>query len=174
MNRTSFIEVLPLRRWPRRRILVRTTPLTELVLLIVRFGPFGGDDDVAPYVLVMVLVKGCRICLRTFITPVGRNVMRFRPWESRIASNFLVQTFILCCISARNSLHFIASMTDKMSSDPDLSTQIGVKLPVELEREIFELAALSRPVTIPKLMLVSWYVNKWYFLWLYMGFWPRS
>jgi len=39
--------------------------------------------------------------------------------------------------------------------------QVGVKLPVELERVIFELAALSRPVVIPKFMLVAWYVNKW-------------
>ncbi|KAJ6532053.1 hypothetical protein B0H19DRAFT_466315 [Mycena capillaripes] len=44
-------------------------------------------------------------------------------------------------------------MTDRTTSE--------LELPVELQREIFELAALSRPVTIPQLMLVAWYVNKW-------------
>ncbi|KAJ7745746.1 hypothetical protein B0H16DRAFT_1558087 [Mycena metata] len=34
-------------------------------------------------------------------------------------------------------------------------------LPPELEREIFEFAALSQPVTIPKLMLVAWHVKEW-------------
>ncbi|KAJ7017411.1 hypothetical protein C8F04DRAFT_1156516 [Mycena alexandri] len=34
-------------------------------------------------------------------------------------------------------------------------------LPPELEREIFEFAALSRPVMIPKLMLVAWHVKEW-------------
>ncbi|KAJ7261755.1 hypothetical protein B0H12DRAFT_1231407 [Mycena haematopus] len=35
----------------------------------------------------------------------------------------------------------------------------AAKLPLELEREIFVLAALSRPVAIPKFMLVAWWVN---------------
>ncbi|KAJ6514491.1 hypothetical protein C8R47DRAFT_1206836 [Mycena vitilis] len=34
-------------------------------------------------------------------------------------------------------------------------------LPLELERHIFELCALSRPVGIPRLMLVAWRVKKW-------------
>ncbi|KAJ7157714.1 hypothetical protein C8R43DRAFT_1125381 [Mycena crocata] len=34
-------------------------------------------------------------------------------------------------------------------------------LPTELEREIFELTALSRPVSIPKLMRISWRVKDW-------------
>ncbi|KAF8206185.1 hypothetical protein K438DRAFT_1756287 [Mycena galopus ATCC 62051] len=46
-----------------------------------------------------------------------------------------------------------------MATTPELLVQ--VKLPVELEREIFELSALSRPVTIPNLLLVAWHVNKW-------------
>jgi hypothetical protein len=35
-------------------------------------------------------------------------------------------------------------------------------LPTELERQIFELCALSRPVRIPKLMLVAWRVKEWW------------
>ncbi|KAJ6533308.1 hypothetical protein DFH09DRAFT_1325811 [Mycena vulgaris] len=35
------------------------------------------------------------------------------------------------------------------------------RLPPELERQIFEIAALSRPVTIPRPMLVAWRVNTW-------------
>ncbi|KAF7374620.1 hypothetical protein MSAN_00346600 [Mycena sanguinolenta] len=35
-----------------------------------------------------------------------------------------------------------------------------MNMPVELQMEIFDLAASSRPVTIPKFMLVSWWVNK--------------
>ncbi|KAJ7620069.1 hypothetical protein FB45DRAFT_147022 [Roridomyces roridus] len=34
-------------------------------------------------------------------------------------------------------------------------------LPPELERGIFEICALSRPVLIPKLMLVAWRVKEW-------------
>jgi len=34
-------------------------------------------------------------------------------------------------------------------------------LPPELERQIFELCAFSRPVTIPELMLVAWRVKEW-------------
>ncbi|KAJ7438560.1 hypothetical protein B0H11DRAFT_1633415, partial [Mycena galericulata] len=34
-------------------------------------------------------------------------------------------------------------------------------LPVELEKEIFEIAAYSRPLCIPKLMLVAWRVKIW-------------
>ncbi|KAJ7126171.1 hypothetical protein C8R44DRAFT_121267 [Mycena epipterygia] len=34
-------------------------------------------------------------------------------------------------------------------------------LPPELERQIFEICALSRPVLIPKLMLVAWRVKEW-------------
>ncbi|KAF7374628.1 hypothetical protein MSAN_00347600 [Mycena sanguinolenta] len=37
---------------------------------------------------------------------------------------------------------------------------IPTALPLELQMEIFVLAARSRPVAIPKLMLVSWWVNK--------------
>ncbi|KAJ7461168.1 hypothetical protein FB451DRAFT_1562985 [Mycena latifolia] len=33
--------------------------------------------------------------------------------------------------------------------------------PSELEREIFEICALSRPISIPKLMLVAWRVKEW-------------
>ncbi|KAJ7465356.1 hypothetical protein B0H11DRAFT_2006926 [Mycena galericulata] len=36
-----------------------------------------------------------------------------------------------------------------------------LNLPLELERNIFELAALSRPVLIPKLMLTAWRVKRW-------------
>ncbi|KAF7369375.1 hypothetical protein MVEN_00266100 [Mycena venus] len=42
--------------------------------------------------------------------------------------------------------------------DPQSST---LELPSELERHIFELCACSRPVTIPKLMLVAWRVKEW-------------
>ncbi|KAJ6550155.1 hypothetical protein B0H19DRAFT_1265015 [Mycena capillaripes] len=35
------------------------------------------------------------------------------------------------------------------------------RLPPELERLIFELAAISRPTSIPKLMLISWRVKEW-------------
>ncbi|KAJ7445105.1 hypothetical protein FB451DRAFT_1293379 [Mycena latifolia] len=35
------------------------------------------------------------------------------------------------------------------------------RLPPDLEREIFEICALARPVTIPGLMLVAWRVKKW-------------
>ncbi|KAJ7922646.1 hypothetical protein B0H13DRAFT_2267457 [Mycena leptocephala] len=34
--------------------------------------------------------------------------------------------------------------------------------PPELERELFEICALSRPVSIPKLMLVAHHVKEWY------------
>ncbi|KAJ7664997.1 hypothetical protein B0H17DRAFT_1143473 [Mycena rosella] len=34
-------------------------------------------------------------------------------------------------------------------------------LPLDLERQIFEIAALSRPVGIPNLMLVAWRVKEW-------------
>ncbi|KAJ7889762.1 hypothetical protein B0H13DRAFT_1578090, partial [Mycena leptocephala] len=34
-------------------------------------------------------------------------------------------------------------------------------LPLDLERHIFELCACSRPVVIPKLMLVAWRVKEW-------------
>jgi hypothetical protein len=34
-------------------------------------------------------------------------------------------------------------------------------LPIELERQIFEICASSRPVLIPKLMLVAWRVKQW-------------
>ncbi|KAF7330670.1 hypothetical protein MSAN_02452300 [Mycena sanguinolenta] len=36
-----------------------------------------------------------------------------------------------------------------------------IALPPELEREIFETCAFSRPVSIPKLMLVAQYVKEW-------------
>ncbi|KAJ7168471.1 hypothetical protein C8R46DRAFT_1091739 [Mycena filopes] len=47
-----------------------------------------------------------------------------------------------------------------MPSTPLNLQEPGI-LPPELEREIFEFAALSRPVTIPKLMLVAWHVKEW-------------
>ncbi|KAJ6535061.1 hypothetical protein B0H19DRAFT_1184834 [Mycena capillaripes] len=34
-------------------------------------------------------------------------------------------------------------------------------LPLELERDIFETCSLSRPMLIPKLMLVAWHVKEW-------------
>ncbi|KAJ6476697.1 hypothetical protein C8R47DRAFT_657358 [Mycena vitilis] len=34
-------------------------------------------------------------------------------------------------------------------------------LPIDLEREIFEIAALSRPLGIPNLMLVAWRIKTW-------------
>ncbi|KAJ7461189.1 hypothetical protein FB451DRAFT_1405047 [Mycena latifolia] len=34
-------------------------------------------------------------------------------------------------------------------------------LPLDLERHIFEITALSRPVLIPRLMLVAWRVKEW-------------
>ncbi|KAJ6535536.1 hypothetical protein B0H19DRAFT_1183705 [Mycena capillaripes] len=34
-------------------------------------------------------------------------------------------------------------------------------LPLELERAIFEIAALARPTSIPNLMLIAWRVNHW-------------
>ncbi|KAJ7871108.1 hypothetical protein B0H13DRAFT_1043927 [Mycena leptocephala] len=42
----------------------------------------------------------------------------------------------------------------------DELTQIPVP-PIELERQIFEICAGSRPVLIPKLMLVAWRVKQW-------------
>ncbi|KAF7324574.1 hypothetical protein MKEN_00498700 [Mycena kentingensis (nom. inval.)] len=42
-----------------------------------------------------------------------------------------------------------------------MSTQDLPILPPELEREIFELCALSRPVLVPKLILVAWRVKQW-------------
>lgn len=36
------------------------------------------------------------------------------------------------------------------------------RIPHEVERIIFEIAALSRPVSIPNLMLVAWRVKEWY------------
>ncbi|KAJ6529920.1 hypothetical protein DFH09DRAFT_1184893 [Mycena vulgaris] len=44
-------------------------------------------------------------------------------------------------------------MTEGLSVSPTL--------PLELERKIFELAALSRPVCIPNLMRVAWRVQHW-------------
>jgi hypothetical protein len=40
-------------------------------------------------------------------------------------------------------------------------SSLAVELPLELERHIFEICALSRPVGIPKLMLVGWRVKEW-------------
>ncbi|KAJ7078015.1 hypothetical protein B0H15DRAFT_540342 [Mycena belliarum] len=40
-------------------------------------------------------------------------------------------------------------------------TRTETLLPPELEREIFEICALTRPVIIPKLMLVAWRVKNW-------------
>ncbi|KAJ7171305.1 hypothetical protein C8R46DRAFT_1262592 [Mycena filopes] len=37
----------------------------------------------------------------------------------------------------------------------------GPRLPLELERLIFEVAALSRPIGIPTLMLVAWRIKNW-------------
>jgi hypothetical protein len=34
-------------------------------------------------------------------------------------------------------------------------------LPLELERLIFELSALSWPLSVPNLMLVAWRVKQW-------------
>ncbi|KAF7369484.1 hypothetical protein MVEN_00278100 [Mycena venus] len=41
------------------------------------------------------------------------------------------------------------------------SLSSSLMVPLELEREIFELCALSWPTSIPKLMLVTRYVKKW-------------
>jgi hypothetical protein len=35
-------------------------------------------------------------------------------------------------------------------------------LPPELERVVFEISALSRPIDIPNLMLIAWRVKEWY------------
>ncbi|KAJ7906692.1 hypothetical protein B0H13DRAFT_2662708 [Mycena leptocephala] len=35
------------------------------------------------------------------------------------------------------------------------------RLPPELERNVFEIAALSRPTSIPHLMLIAWRVKDW-------------
>ncbi|KAJ7486824.1 hypothetical protein FB451DRAFT_1228123 [Mycena latifolia] len=43
-----------------------------------------------------------------------------------------------------------------MDEDPTISI-----LPFELERQIFELSALSRPVSIPTLLCVAWRVKHW-------------
>ncbi|KAJ7622098.1 hypothetical protein FB45DRAFT_121814 [Roridomyces roridus] len=40
-------------------------------------------------------------------------------------------------------------------------TYIPPSLPPELERDLFELAAYTRPRSIPKLMLVAWRVKAW-------------
>ncbi|KAJ6540153.1 hypothetical protein DFH09DRAFT_1175627 [Mycena vulgaris] len=44
-----------------------------------------------------------------------------------------------------------------MAEDPPVS----LTLPFELERQIFELTALARPVSIPNLMRVAWRVKHW-------------
>ncbi|KAJ6556345.1 hypothetical protein B0H19DRAFT_1262415 [Mycena capillaripes] len=48
-----------------------------------------------------------------------------------------------------------------MDTDNPAPAVQGLRLPAELERVIFKIAALSRPVTIPKLMLVAWRVKEW-------------
>jgi hypothetical protein len=45
--------------------------------------------------------------------------------------------------------------------DEELSQIAGPMLPAELEREIFEIAGLSRPTSIVTLMRVAWRVNEW-------------
>jgi hypothetical protein len=39
--------------------------------------------------------------------------------------------------------------------------EVSATLPLELERKIFEVAALFRPVTIPAMMRVAWRVKLW-------------
>jgi hypothetical protein len=43
--------------------------------------------------------------------------------------------------------------TESSAADP--------RLPYELERVIFEIAAVSRPTSIPNLMLTAWRVKDW-------------
>ncbi|KAJ7493076.1 hypothetical protein B0H11DRAFT_2007107 [Mycena galericulata] len=43
----------------------------------------------------------------------------------------------------------------------DDESQIPARLPLELEQAIFELSAVSRPVSIPNLILVAWRVKHW-------------
>ncbi|KAJ7493059.1 hypothetical protein B0H11DRAFT_2007061 [Mycena galericulata] len=43
----------------------------------------------------------------------------------------------------------------------DDESQISARLPPELEQAIFELSAVSRPVSIPNLILVAWRVKHW-------------
>ncbi|KAJ7078007.1 hypothetical protein B0H15DRAFT_933842 [Mycena belliarum] len=52
-------------------------------------------------------------------------------------------------------------MAANPTSSPSCLTRAETLLPPELEREIFEICALTRPVIIPKLMLVAWRVKNW-------------
>ncbi|KAJ7458609.1 hypothetical protein FB451DRAFT_1273588 [Mycena latifolia] len=45
--------------------------------------------------------------------------------------------------------------------EPPSPTLVANRLPLDFERAIFESCALSRPVTIPNLMLVAWRVKDW-------------
>ncbi|KAJ7171333.1 hypothetical protein C8R46DRAFT_1262683 [Mycena filopes] len=47
----------------------------------------------------------------------------------------------------------------------------GLRLPPELERSIFEVAALSHPIGIPTLMLVAWRIRNWIEPLLYRVLW---
>jgi hypothetical protein len=63
------------------------------------------------------------------------------------------QARALATLIALIRLHLAASTT---------MTSGSPTLPRELEREIFELCTLSRPVCIPKLMVVAQRVKEWY------------
>ncbi|KAJ6538146.1 hypothetical protein B0H19DRAFT_1374689 [Mycena capillaripes] len=49
----------------------------------------------------------------------------------------------------------------KLENCMAMEDKVHAKLPPELERQIFELASLSWPVSIPKMMLVAWRIKYW-------------
>ena len=49
-----------------------------------------------------------------------------------------------------------------IQNQPLLKDNDHPRLPPELERVIFEIAALSYPTTTPNLMLIAWRVKNWY------------
>jgi hypothetical protein len=53
------------------------------------------------------------------------------------------------------------SITYQVNTPSELSMQVPL-LPVELEKEIFQMAAYSRPLSIPRLMLVAHRVKIWF------------
>lgn len=56
---------------------------------------------------------------------------------------------------------FQATQNDPMAFSPSHQPEES-RFPLDLERDIFELAAISRPVIIPDLMLVAHRVRSWY------------
>ncbi|KAJ7690258.1 hypothetical protein B0H17DRAFT_1134514 [Mycena rosella] len=71
----------------------------------------------------------------------------------------LLALAIHLCASPEIPIYLV--LRKRMSSLWTMDCSSAPLLPLDLERQIFEIAALSRPVGIPNLMLVAWRVKEW-------------